>query len=401
MNDLLKELQGIENFNHISFEIENEELYWEIERKVEAFSCSNCNSKNVTATFIKTRNIRCLSMGKLKTNLKVRHHRIRCHDCQNFLMEELKFLPKQNCHYTKDIVKEVILLRNEMTLSATGRYLGLGWGTTKKIEKEYLKEKYKSVDFNGVETIGIDEVYIGRKSGFITIVRDLVRGRVLFIGDGKSGASLDPFAEQLKEAGVTIKNVAVDLANSFSAWITKKLPNATIIYDKFHVIKLMNDKLNSVRRETMNELCEEDKKALKGKRFFLLRNIESLSNEKKEELNNIRKTYFTLGEMSMMKECLRNIYSIAEHADQARTAFTRWAELAMETGIKELKTMAKTIKKRLNGLIAYWKDGITSAGMEGFNNKIGALNRQAYGYRDLEYFKLKIFDLPKSRIENV
>jgi len=316
-------------------------------------------------------------------------------------MEELEFVPKQNCHYTKGIAGLVILLRNEMTILATAKYLGLGWGTTKTIEKEYLKKKYETIDFNGTETIGIDEVYIGKRRGFITIVRDLLKGKVLFIGNGKSKGTLAPFAEQLKKSEVNIKNVAVDLANSFSAWVTETLPTATIIYDKFHVIKLMNDKLNSVRRETMNELCEEDKKALKGKRYFLLKNIESLSCKNKEDLNNIRKTYFTLGEMSMMKECLRNIYSIAEYADQARTAFIRWTVLAIETGISELKTMAKTITKRLNGLIAYWENGITSAGMEGFNNKIGALNRQAYGYRDLEYFKLKIYDLPNHTFKNL
>jgi transposase len=284
MDDLLKKLQGIDNFHHINFEIKDEEFYWEIERQAETFSCSNCNSKNVTATFIKTRNIRCLSMGKLKSNLKVRHHRVQCHDCQKFLMEKLEFLPNQNCHYTKSIVSLIILLRNEMTISATARYLGLGWETVKEIEKEYLKEKYKTIDLNGVETIGIDEVFIGRSLGFITIVRELPTGKVLFIGKGKSGETLNPFADQLKKAGAHIKNVAVDLANSFSSWITEKLPYATIIYDKFHVIKLMNDKLNSVRRKTMNELCEEDKKSLKGKRFFLLRNIESLSDEKKRRL---------------------------------------------------------------------------------------------------------------------
>ena len=101
--------------------------------------------------------------------------------------------------------------------------------------------------------------------------------------------------------------------------------------------------------------------------------------------------------MSMMKECLRNIYSIAEYVNEAEIAFKRWCELAIETGIKELKTMAKTITQRLDGIIAFWKTGFTSASMEGFNNKIGWLQRQAYGYRDLEYFKLKIYDLPKTK----
>jgi len=96
---------------------------------------------------------------------------------------------------------------------------------------------------------------------------------------------------------------------------------------------------------------------------------------------------------------LRNVYIIAEFEEHARLGFLRWIDLAIETGVPELKTMAKTIKSKLEGVVAYWLSKLTSASMEGFNNKIGWLNRQAYGYRDMEYFKLKIYDLPKTRIE--
>ncbi len=82
----------------------------------------------------------------------------------------------------------------------------------------------------------------------------------------------------------------------------------------------------------------------------------------------------------------------------ARVAFEDWCTLAIETGIPEMKTMAKTLTSHLDGIVAYWNEGITSAAMEGFNNKIRWLIRQAYGYHDQEYFKLKIFDLPKLRI---
>ncbi len=127
----------------------------------------------------------------------------------------------------------------------------------------------------------------------------------------------------------------------------------------------------------------------------MLKNIENLDDDERADLKNIRNQYSDLGEMSMMKECLRNIYSIAKSSEEAKIAFTRWCELAIETGVKESKTMAKTIKQRFNGIVAFWHTGLTSASMEGFNNKIGWLQRQAYGYRDIEYFKLKIYDLPK------
>ena len=96
-----------------------------------------------------------------------------------------------------------------------------------------------------------------------------------------------------------------------------------------------------------------------------------------------------------MKECLRRIYKLADGCELARQAFELWCDKAEASGIHCLKQMAKTIRKRLEGLLSYWKhDKITNASQEGFNNKIGWLTRQAYGYRDEEYLHLKIYDLP-------
>ena len=103
-----------------------------------------------------------------------------------------------------------------------------------------------------------------------------------------------------------------------------------------------------------------------------------------------------LGTACFLKEALRKIYAIAEYDYEAEIALNYWCKLAIASGIAGIKTMAKTIKRNMEGIKGYWKHfKLTSASMEGFNNKIGWLNRQAYGYRDEEYFKLKIFDLPK------
>ena len=144
------------------------------------------------------------------------------------------------------------------------------------------------------------------------------------------------------------------MRNAYSSWVKENYPDCNIVYDHFHVIKSMNDKLNSVRRRTMNKLAEDEHKILKGKRFNLLKNIENFDENEKDDLAKIRDTYWELGEMSMMKECLRNIYASVETAWEAEIAFIRWCELAVETEIKELKTMAKTIKQRFDGIIAFW-----------------------------------------------
>ncbi|VGO19566.1 ISL3 family transposase [Pontiella sulfatireligans] len=327
--------------------------------------------------------------------MRVAVRRIRCRDCGASSHEPITFCPDPYVRYTKWTARFVLALRTEMSISAAAKFTGLHWETVKNIEKAWLKKKYKRVRLDDVAYLGIDEVYLGKRLGYITVVRDIDSGAVLFIGKGKGGDALKKFRKRIKRKAKQIKAVAIDMANSYSAWVAEVLPDADIVYDHFHVIKSMNDKLNTLRRSTMNRLEDDQKKELKGKRFLLLRNEESLSEESKEELEELRERFEDLGLASAMKEYLRNIYRIAPGASIAKLAFEKWCVMADESGIACLKTMAKTIRQRIEGLLAYWNHGcLTSASQEGFNNKIGWLTRQAYGYRDEKYLHLKIYDLP-------
>jgi transposase len=282
-----------------------------------------------------------------------------------------------------------------MSISDTARFTGLHWDTVKQIEKDWLEKKYKRIRLNQVSILGIDEVYLGKKLGYITIVRDIESGAVLYIGKGKGVDALRKFRKRIRRKAAQIVAVAMDMSNAYSAWVGEVLPNSDIIYDHFHVIKLMNDRMDNLRRITMNKLADEQKKELKGKRYLLLRNEENLSAGATAELNKLRFEFADLGTASIMKEYLRNIYKMADSCELARTAFLLWCEKAEASGVRCLKQMARTIRKRLHGILAFWRHNrITSASQEGFNNKIGWLTRQAYGYRDERYLILKIYDLP-------
>jgi len=191
----------------------------------------------------------------------------------------------------------------------------------------------------------------------------------------------------------------MDMANSYSSWAKLQLPKATIVYDHFHVIKLMNDKLNSVRRRLMSQLDANDKFALKGMRFHLLKNQDKLSEKASQELDCCLELYEEMNKAHYLKEMLRGIYKNLSLIDDVEYALEYWHELAVNSDIPEMKTMAKTIKKRYSGILAYWQTGkcISSAAMEGFNNKIGWATRQAYGYRDMEFLELIIYDLPDTK----
>ena len=320
---------------------------------------------------------------------------MRCQSCGGFARERLDFTPSANVSYTKWLVKLVLLLRKDMSISAVANWAGLHWQTVKEIEKGYLARKYARIRLGKLRYLGIDEVHLGRTFGFITVVRNLENGDVLFIGKGKGGEALEPFKRRLRSKAKQIEAVAIDMSNAYAAWLAEVLPDAEIVYDHFHVIKLMNERMDGLRRSTMNKLAEEQKKELKGKRYLLLRNQETLQSHAVEDLKRLRFEYKDLGTASLMKEYLRNIYRLADGVSTARSAFILWCEKAEASAVGCLKQMAKTIRKRIEGLLAFWKhDRLTNASQEGFNNKIGWLTRQAYGYKDEAFLHLKIYDLP-------
>jgi len=327
--------------------------------------------------------------------MRVGVRRIRCRKCGASSHEPLSFCPDAYVRYTKWTARFVLGLRQAMSISDVARFTGLHWETVKNIEKDWLEKKYRKVRLDDVACLGIDEVYLGSKLGYITVVRDLESGAVLFIGKGRGGDALKKFRKRIRRKAKQIRAVAMDMSSAYSAWVAEVLPDADIVYDHFHVIKLMNERMDRLRRSTMDKLCDEQKKQLKNKRWLLLRSVENLTDEAKVELEQLRSEFEELGTASAMKEYLRNIYRIANGATVAKLAFEKWCAMADESGIACLKQMAKTIRRRMNGLLAYWKHGhLTNASQEGFNNKIGWLTRQAYGYRDERYLHLKIYDLP-------
>ncbi|MFQ3224306.1 MAG: transposase [Lentimonas sp.] len=270
----------------------------------------------------------------------------------------------------------VAYFHSGFSTTKTKAFTGLHWDSVKQIEKTYLLKKHKKPALTQVRYLGIDEVYLGKKLGYITVVRDLLSGAVLFIGTGKGGDALQAFRKRIGRKAKQIKAVRVDMSNAYSAWVAEVLPHSEIFYDRFHVIKLMNERMDNLRRSTMNKLAEEQKKELKGKRHLLLRNQENLPNEAARELKKLRFEFEDLGTASLMKEYLRNSYRMADCCQTARSAFMLWCEKAEVSGIHCLKQMARTIRKRIEGLLAFWKHHrLTNASQEGFNKKIGWLTR--------------------------
>ena len=365
--------------------------------------CGNCGSQNVKLDNVNKRQIQTLPIGFRPVFLELNIWRCNCLDCGTRRTEKINFISHKKARISKALARMLIQLRDEMTISAIANFYNIDWKTIKNCEKEHLEKKYKRKKLKNVKIIGIDEIYISpKKRKYITIVRDLESGDVLHVGKGKGIDSLKDFTKRLKCSKAQIKEIAMDMSGPFKSWAKSVLPKAKIIFDHFHVIKLMNTKVNDVRISTMKELDDEQKAELTGHKYLFLIGEERLKEKGLKKLNFLREMFNDLGEISLMKEYLRGIYSNVKDALIAEGALLDWCEMADASSIKGLHKMAKTIRNHLQGIVAFWSSGgITNASMEGFNCKVRCLIKQAYGYRDMDYFHLKIHDLPKRKIKQV
>lgn len=394
--------QGIVGFQHESFTFSGGVVIQRLERK--EFRCPQCLNSSVKVYFIRTRRIQGLPYGTKPTFFELAIHRIYCPKCHRSGMEELPFTSHPKARITTALERTIIELRPEMTINAISKYFHLDWRLVKACEKRYLKKKFTHIKLKEVRYIGIDEIAIGHddegKTAYWTIVRDLDSGAVLHVDRGKDGNALKGFLKRLRRSKAKIELVAMDMGRAFISWVKEHLSQANIVFDHFHVIKLMNEKIDKARRKIAAKLDDKAKEVLKKQRFTLLRNAEDLSEEATEHLEEIKATFQELADLHMMKEYLRSIYRVATSAASAEIALQFWIKIAKEIKSEELQKMVGTLEKHWDGILGFWQfGGITNAAMEGFNNKIRTLLRQAYGYRDHEYMRLKIFDLPNRKLQ--
>ena len=262
--------------------------------------------------------------------------------------------------------------------------------------KRRLRRDYGRLDFKGVRYLSIDEIYVGKQRGYYTLVMDLESGRILWVSQGRGKAALQGFWPRLRRSRVHIKAVAMDMSGAYYAAVAEALPGAVVVFDKFHIVQLMNQRLDELRREMVREAEGPLKLAIKGTRFLLLTRSANLEEDQLPKLERALELNEPLLQGWYLKEELSLLWEQNSYAKMNRF-ITQWCDQAHQTGVRQLQKMAKTLQLHRRGILNWWTHPINNGRMEGTNNKIKTLNRQAYGYRDEEFFILKLLGLHESR----
>jgi transposase len=364
--------------------------------------CPVCGSRKVTKQGTVLRSFVTLPIGLRPTIIEFPIQRVFCGSCGLTRQVKIDFAEPDR-RYTKRFERFVIELCRYMTINDVARCLKIGWHTVKNIQKRYLQSKFSCPSLKDLRCIAIDEISIGRGHRYLTVVLDLDSGAVVFVGEGKGADALEPFFERLNRFKTRIKAVAVDMSPAYISAVTTHLPGSTIVFDHFHVVRLFNEKLTELRRDLHREAVDLlGKKALKGTRWLLLKNAENLNEQRNERarLEEALRLNKPLAAAYYMKEDLRFLWAQCDKT-AAGTYLDDWILRAEASGIRMLKDFAATLRLHRRGILAYYDYRISTGPLEGTNNKIKTMQRQAYGFRDHRFFILKIYALHNTRHELV
>lgn len=365
---------------------ENKDLHMYVKyKRGERFKCNQCQELcPVHDTIDKTwRHLNCFEH---KTYIHCKVPRVKCEKHGVHLVE----VPwaKANTGFTLLFEELVMKLARKMSILSISQLLDESNGRLWRVVHRYAKEYVEHLEFSKVTKIGLDET--SRKGHeYITVFIDLDTSRVMYIADGKKATTIEEFKEFYKEHNGIPENVTditCDMSMGFTAGIKKAFKNSKITYDKFHVMKVINEAVDKVRKSEVSE-----QPILKQSRYIWLKNKSNLKEEQKEKLEKMSKMNLKTGKAYRLKLAFQDIYSMNYSKEIAEGEFKEWIQWAVRSKLPEFKSAAKTIGSKLIGILNYFESKLTNAVLEGTNSMIQSIKSRARGYKKIENFKAMIY----------
>lgn len=326
------------------------------------------------------------------TWLSVPRRRVACPRCGPRL-ERLDWLDP-HARLTRRLAESVARLCRVLAVKQVAALFGLHWDTVKAIDKRALREQLEPVDLSGLTVLAMDEFALRRGHRYATVILEPHTRRVLWVGHGRARASIRPFFEQLGPDGCrAIQAVAMDMNAAYALEVKAHCPQAEIVYDLFHVVaKYGHDVLDRVRVDEANRLRHDKRarKVVKTARWLLLRNASALKRpEDQVRLSELLAANQALMTVYVLKDELKQLWRQSS-PQSAGKAWQEWFAKAVASGIAPLVRFARNLSPYAQGIQASARWHLNTSILEGINNRIKVIKRMAYGFRDDDYFFLKI-----------
>ena len=282
------------------------------------------------------------------------------------------------------------LIEKEMPVNKAGVLVRENPHRLWNIFNYWVNLSYNSDLTKAPEKLGIDETSTRKGHDYITLAVDIKERKVLHAAEGKGKEAIKAVKNHLETKDINInkvKHVSMDMSPSFIAGVNEHFPKSEVHFDRFHVVKLLNEAMDKVRKSERKQ-----HEALKGHKYTFLKNQQNLSDDKKQELNKFIKLYPTLGEAYRLKILFNDLWEM-ESEEEAVAFLVDWCKEVDVADIQPFKKFANTVKSHWAGIVSFCETGITNGILEGINNKVQLAKRRARGYRTTENFINMIYFL--------
>ena len=354
--------------------------------------CGRCGSDCVLLHERRRRRVRDRDWFDRRVWLDVPIRRLDCYQCGARAAERLSWLDtgERITHRLRAWIEALVQI---LPIAHVAQLTGLHWHTIKRIDHRRLQTRYGAFDAQGVRRLVMDEFALHKGHRYATVIMDAERMRVLWVGEGNSREAIRPFFELLgKEGCQHIEAVAMDMNTAFDLEVKEHCPQAEVVYDLFHVVAGYGRKvIDRIRVDQANALQHDKpaRKVVKQARWLLLRNRENLKEGQAVQLQELLEANKPLAIAYVLKDALKEIW----YAPSIREGWQRWRawmRQARESGLAPLQNFAKNLRRYIRGILASSRFPMHTSQLEGVNNRIKVIKRMAYGFRDSEYFFLKI-----------
>jgi transposase len=349
--------------------------------------CSKCFNKVNRVHSTESRLIRDLNLATSKVVIKLHYRKAFCDHC-GIRVEHHDFVEPYS-RITKRLEQYVFALCQLMPLMDVCRLTQLNWHQVKAIDKKGLTQLFSYRTLSGLKLLCVDELAVRKGHHYLTIVANHETGEVLYVAEDRNSDSLAKFFKTLTpELLLSIEAIAMDMWDAYLKAVSDYGPHAKIVFDQFHVIKAFNAIIDEVRNSEYRQSADSSA-YLKNSKYLLLKNAHNLTPVELPRLKAILRRNKNLATVYLLKDYLKRLWQY-QYVKSAVKFLDYWCQLAIESAIPELKKFVKMLLRYAYGIINHCRYPISTARLEGINNKIKVMKRRAYGYHDFDYFKLKI-----------
>lgn len=350
------------------------------------FLCQSCGRFSSSVYDHREREWRHLNIFEYRCYLVGDIPRITCSRCGEVRQVKIPW-SEPYMRYTQSFMDYVLVLLTKMSIKEVEEVAGINWKTVESILECAVNRGLKRRDLSDITHIGVDEISRKRGHKYFTLVYDLLKERVIWVGKDRTKETLPEFFKFMGgERLERIKIVCCDMWDPYLHAISKYLPRATVVFDKFHVRKLINEAMDRVRRQEQRKLQEDNISLLKKTRYIFLKNPENLTERQEVTFDELQKHHLKTMKAYNLKELFKYIWDFSS-VDSAREFFNKWFWKATHSQLEPMREVAHTLKRHVEGIISYADYQVTNSYVEGMNNKIKAIVHKAYGFRTTRCFK--------------